>query len=441
MTGKEKNIREAIDCISTFPGSDDYSVQPGMVQKYNRRIFAIIDENLGLDPHEHRMSKEAMRSVVNELLHDVAKDLDNDPGADLQEEFERSKDRVLSDALGQSKSLFTFAFPLNLTWHDEYPSSLCVSGANIEHISREEWTSNFLEPALTADETSLERFLNEESPNDLSRTPSYRHRFTFWKTECEARDQLYALSVVQDTMQLFLAELNYVLFRGSAGKPRVPSHSSSPPNARWSRLQAPFFYLIFDNIGEFSQHWITDYGYRRKPPNMPMNSVDRIRSIREFPDLSVEYNSMHGTTAIFVSGLLAFQNGITASSPQDSFFNFWRGLEWLSRAQGEELLERSRGAFESDLLDYRFTPEQRDAFEELREKRNSWAHEGIGVRISEQHQSVAKMLLDSLIELYMHLWQEGRGDEYFSEFLKYLSYSEERREHIDSMLSDVRSLV
>jgi hypothetical protein len=194
-------------------------------------------------------------------------------------------------------------------------------------------------------------------------------------------------------------------------------------------------------VGEFSQHWITDYGYRRKPPNMPMNSVDRIRSIGEFPDLSVEYSSMHGTTAIFVSGLLAFQNGITASSPQDSFFNFWRGLEWLSRAQGEELLERSRGAFESDLLDYRFTPEQRDAFEELREKRNSWAHEGIGVRISEQHQSVAKMLLDSLIELYMYLWQEGRGDEYFSEFLKYLSYSEERREHIDSMLSDVRTLV
>ena len=172
-----------------------------------------------------------------------------------------------------------------------------------------------------------------------------------------------------------------------------------------------------------------------------MNSVDRIRSIRDFPDLSVEYNSMHGITAIFVSGLLAFQNGITASSPQDSFFNFWRGLEWLSRAQGEELLKRARGAFESDLLDYRFTPEQRDAFEELREKRNSWAHEGVGVRISEQHQSVAKLLLESLIELYLHLWQEGRGSKYFSEFLKYLSYSEKRRERTTSILSDVRTLL
>ena len=203
------------------------------------------------------------------------------------------------------------------------------------------------------------------------------------------------------------------------------------PYETWSALREPAFYLVFQD-GEYQFLRPTDYGYRRTLKS----SKGRNQEAEEFYDLP-KLEESNPVDRDLIGAFLAYQDGLTEPSTRKSFFSFWRGIERLSQTDHPKsaVTERCRFAFEYARSDEMVHPTHEKAHDEIHDKRNMVAHEGMGVGadifVGDDHRNYTKKLLDGMIELYLqHRLEFDQED-----FETFLEYGVEYREGAGKIIS------
>lgn len=424
-----KNIREAIDCVWKNPSTNEYQVQPGRRRGFRRQAISIA-EDLNLDNDEHQLSKHGVVELAQEILIETGKkNKETDGKIDYKEEFENQKQEIFSDILGDVANDYEIVFPLNLQVLGSMPDELDLGETNLERIRHKEWQKDYLQPALENESSNFKSFYNE-NPNHPD-----RNKWSYWRIVFPARDPLYAIFDVQDTLQLMMAEINFINHQWSSSMPR-PAGSDRAPRDRWSHLQLPFVFLAFHD-DEFERYDALDYDYRGGLADRTfMPNIEDFDSLPGFYRRESELNDLE---ELIANTLVAFQDGITEPIFRRSFFDFWRGIERLAGGDGlnnKDIVDRSRFALQFMIEPKdELRPEIEEAISELDTTRNKLTHDWPEVRIFEKHRDAAKLLLESLIALYIEHQNEYNQND-FQNLLKYgtMTQSEGKIEQVITTL-------
>jgi hypothetical protein len=106
-----------------------------------------------------------------------------------------------------------------------------------------------------------------------------------------------------------------------------------------------------------------------------------------------------------LNSLRALQAAVTEPSERESFFEFWRGIENLTLVEeGERMSEVVDRA--AAMLGWKDSELGRIRRKRAQNKRNSYVHEGAGLRLTVVDRNLVKNLHESLIHLYI----DKRGD-------------------------------
>jgi len=435
------SLEEALECLEYDPLEEEYRVSSGMRTKIQQILNEYIEEKTSFDSRQHKLTKHTLIPAFQDAVIEVAEEAHEEDNPNLESLFEDKKAEILCETLGSDLTTYTVVFPLNLIESERIPDSFSMPNAELERISETEW-KEYEESARNQDETSLTAFL-EESPNDLYEIDSMGGIFTYWTTEYEARDYHYVLSRIPEIVRLFLGKFNFVLWRRSVSLPQ-PARNDRPPNARWSQLNEPFFYLIFDD-DDYLEYWPFDYDLRRSSEGNRRNMDERLEKLEEFPNLSANREDLSRLDEFLANAVLAHQSGITESSVHQSFFAFWRGIENLAqveRGQDKQVaVDRALFALESMTDKGVVRPELEEAIEEIYSKRNELVHQGPHTGISRHHRAAAKILLDVLIELYIYYYEDGYSAEDYRRLFEYGTKSAEGREGSIEVIEEIRELM
>ncbi|MFC4989278.1 hypothetical protein [Saliphagus infecundisoli] len=424
-----EEVKAALDCIRYWSYEGATHVDHGRQKEFRRHVLNIIDSETSYDGHEDRLTKQTLLIATHELLIEVKEETHENPNKDPISIFEGLKAQMLRETLGKDLTTYTIAFPLNIQRIRHFPSSFSVPETTIKNISRDTWKNEY--ESVAWDDESFERFLQRESPNSLEKDNFGNSKFTFWTADFDARDGYYALFQMQDIVRLFISKLNYALHKQQRARSQ-PANKTRPSNVRWSPLRQPFFYFIFDGA-EYVDFHPMNFDYRRRAYFPPNNIDELVDDYLALPDLPAtphgeatpnedEEDNRDRLDKILEDALLAYQDGITAATPQQSFFSFWRGIDSLTHVERDQpskvALKRARVVFEKRSKGEYITREEREAIDELWSKRNDIAHIGSHVRIDEPYRTITKRMLDKLIQLHFDHYQEyNTGD--FQTYLKH----------------------
>ena len=383
-------VQSAFDCIGRTPVREGIGVKIGSEEIFHHYLDIIIDEHLTFDVHEKSITHNEVANALEDLFIQIARDHRegklSEPPAEV---FHRKKGMALSKLFSEELEMYRLAFPLNLGYIESEIDGFHSLESEFRRISEDSWAAEYLRPAKAADGSYLEKFL-DISPNDFA-----DKRFAYFVTEYDARSEMYSLSRIQDLVRLALGRLNYCIHKGSRGPPESTS-SKSLPNETWAALKEPAFYLVFDE----SEYLFTrpmDYGYRRNI-GTSRRRAKQISYFYSMPRLSEDDE----VDELLISALMSFQDGVSEPSQRKSFFSFWRGIEVLSQRRDtqDQVKERARFAHEYILEDSDLFPSLQRAHNQIHDVRNSVAHDGVDTYVGSDHRNYAKVLLDSMIELY-----------------------------------------
>ena len=172
---------------------------------------------------------------------------------------------------------------------------------------------------------------------------------------------------------------------------------------RWTAIQLPFgVFYVDENVDEhpYTPHWGADMYHRRGRPEISLDYSslsDRFETHLPFEDLRVD------DEPLLHNVLVDYQQGLTETDHRRSFINFWRVIEELSLAgQGQKEVTVERALFALELIsDGDYDPIFERVANEIWEVRNTRTHETGWIHIGTEHEIVAKVLADAMIELYL----------------------------------------
>lgn len=357
------------------------------------RLSPIVVENLSLDPDSLRISYEVLEYELNNLLLEV-KGAD-DPVQQVEEKLPEFKQRLY----GRDLSEYVVAFPLNFDRRSSelLPESPQVGDVVFERLPRSDWEEQFV-PDYDEDHDNYRRQRKlmdfvDKSPNKLDNP-----WFTYWFASYRARDEKYAVDHVVEQLEILLGIMNY-----SATFNRIQTYSqdSGPWPDRWGELREPFIYLLHKE-DEFVRHYWSVDATLRKPDRPHSMYEDMFESLFEEMPTFEEEQPLDGR---LLNSLRAFQAAMTDPSERESFFEFWRGIEILTLVEeGERMSEVVDRA--AAMLGWNDSELGRIRRDRAQNKRNSYVHEGAGLRLTMTDRNLVKSLHESLIDLYI----DKRGD-------------------------------
>jgi hypothetical protein len=359
----------------------------GATRKHDR-LSSIIVESLSLDPNSLRISYEVLESELKNLLLEV-KGAD-DPAQEVEEKLPAFKERLYGKELNE----YVVAFPLNFDRlsSELLPESPQVGDVSFERLTRGKWKERFVPDYDEEDnnyhrQRKLERFL-DRSPNDLDNS-----RFTYWFASYRARDEKYALDHVAEQLEILLGMMNY-----SATFKRIQTYSqnSGPWPDRWGEIRDPFIYLLHNDNGFIRHYWSVDPTLREVESPHSLHE-DMFESLLEGMPTFEEERPLDGR---LLNSIRAFQAAMTEPSERESFFEFWRGIEILTLVEeGEKMSEVVNRA--TAMIDWKDSELGRIRRNRAQSKRNSYVHEGSGLRLTVADRNLVKSLHESLIDLYI----------------------------------------
>jgi hypothetical protein len=172
---------------------------------------------------------------------------------------------------------------------------------------------------------------------------------------------------------------------------------------RWTAIQRPFGVFYVDEYvdeNSYTPHWGANVYHRDGRPEVPLDysSIsNRLDTHLSFDDLRIDQEPLLHDV------LVDYQQGVTETDHRRSFINFWRIIEELSLAgQGQKEVAVERALFALDLVTGRdYDPIIDRVANEIWEVRNTRTHETGWIHIGTEHEIVAKVLADAMIELYL----------------------------------------
>lgn len=381
-------VNMAVDCID--PDSENWRVSGFENTRRFERLMPILMEEIDLDSIEYRISESNFRVELRDFLNDIKQE--DEPGAYFLKNTGELHRRIGT----KEQKQYTIGFPLNLKFNprrkqDSYESL----GHEIERISRGQWLSEFKEVAeeIERDENHQHEddpftdFM-EQVPNDFS-----HHNYTFWKFELEARDEQFAVDRLEKLLGYLLGRINAA---AHVNQTEGWSTSRSIWPSGWCDLRHPFMYIVFED-DDFSQFY---YEEDISPRNRfkVMNHRTRLFDIYfdKFPELEYPLEPLEER---LVETVRRFQSAITEPNREDSFLEYWRGIEALTLTTETEgmdtVIRRAEAPIETSDQDF-----FRYRLKRTREKRNLLVHDGVDVSVTKQDQNLLKVVLENLIWMY-----------------------------------------
>lgn len=378
----------AVNCID--PDSDDWRMSGTENTQRFERLMPILMEEVEIDPGQYQISDSTFRSALKTFLNDI-KNKEN-PGDYFVDNIGELRERIGT----RDKKQYTIGFPLNIKFRpgrkrDQFESL----GHKIDRMNRGRWLSEFKEVAeekekeksRECEDDPLTEFM-EQVPNDFS-----FNTYTFWKFEIEARDEQFVIDRLERVLGYLLGRINASAY---ADKLEGWGFSRSIWPSGWSDLRHPFIYIVFEE-GEYSKFYYDEDISPRKRFKVQSSRTRKFDILfNKFPDLDYPLNDVEER---FVETLRRFQSAISGSDQQDSFLDYWRGIEALTLTDENERMdavirraEAPIGARDQKFFRYRLKGAQK--------KRNRLVHEGVDVDVNRQDQNLLKTVLENLIWIY-----------------------------------------
>jgi hypothetical protein len=226
----------------------------------------------------------------------------------------------------------------------------------------------------------------EKSPNTIDNSS-----FTFWTTEYQARDEMFAMAHITQTLGLLIGQLNYAMHFH-----RTQLHSSrqGPWPDRWADLRHPFVYLLYQD-GEFQHHYYDETDGSLREPDSP-HSIHEEHFQHVF-DWLPDFTSEEPLDDAIINATHAFQEGIIEPDERESLFRFWRGIEIMTHVDREQnsgdVVDRA-----GKLMDWDDNEVANIRTQRVIDKRNQYVHEGGDVRVTTQDRNLVKSFLEVLID-------------------------------------------
>ena len=377
-----ENIQEKED------GGWKYSGRGSQFYDY---LMPILVENLDISPSSLRISKKKVYGNINELLLEV-KD-EKEPAS----EFEARIEEIIDDISEIDVEEYTLAFPLNYDSRDQdlLPDTLFFKDMEFQSIDyqswQQDWVPDYENHEGDRDLMKLETFLNK-SPNDIADS-----HYTYWKASCYARDATFAMNEISESLETILGEMNYAMaFNRRQGE---SIHSGPWPN-RWSELRSPFIFLLYSD-GEYLNHAFPSRDASYRKPESPHSM--REEQFEEIFELLPTFESEQAIDGRLIAAFNMFQSGITTTSYQEGFFEFWRGIELLASIDEDTHSTESEDAISAivervaQIYDWQNPKIAKIRLDRVADKRNEYVHEGEYDSINRNDYNLTKTLLEGMI--------------------------------------------
>jgi hypothetical protein len=227
-----------------------------------------------------------------------------------------------------------------------------------------------------------------------------------------------------EQLEILLGMMNY---SATFNRIQTISHDPGPWPDRWGELREPFIYLLHKE-DEFVRHyWSEDATLREADSPLSMHEDMFESLLEEMPTFEEE----HPLDGRLLNSIQAFQAAMTEPSERESFFEFWRGIEILTLVEeGEKMSEVVDRA--AAMLGWEDSELGRIRRNRAQNKRNSYVHEGAGLRLTVADRNLVKSLHESLICLYV----DKRGDWGYEEMKFALEQFEVDEDQIENLRKD-----
>ncbi|WP_188854027.1 hypothetical protein [Haloarcula argentinensis] len=290
---------------------------------------------------------------------------------------------------------FTIWFPWHIRWGDD-PPAFEIYGHTFESADQSEWRPRLEEIAHGPDVSGGGYILQEiEDAN-----------YDVWRTTISSRTPRWAMLRFKNALEILSAQLNHSAYFTDyqTRADRLDRMSGDTRDGgRWSAIQRPFAVFYVDECVDehpYTPHWGANVYHRGGRPEVSLDYSslsNRFDTHLPFEDLQVGYEPLLHDV------LVDYQQGLTETDHRRSFINFWRVIEELSLAgQGQKKVTVERALFALELVtDGEYDPIVERVADEIWEVRNTRTHETGWIHIGTEHETVAKVLADAMIGLYL----------------------------------------
>lgn len=242
--------------------------------------------------------------------------------------------------------------------------------------------------------------------------------YDVWKATISARTPEWAMIRFKNSLDVLSAQLNHAAyFLDHRTRPKRLGRSTGDfrDGGRWTAIQRPFGVFFINEYAEDESHypnWGANVYRRGGRPRVPLDFSaikQRFETHHPFGDVHIQDEPrLH-------NALVDYQQGLTETDHKNSFINFWRVIEDLSLAgQGKKEVTVNRALIALKLAtDGEYDPFFDRVAGEIWGVRNTRTHDTGWVHIGSEHEIVAKLLADAMIELYVteFLKSDGTIDE------------------------------
>lgn len=394
MSGDGLTVNECVErAVRHLPEGDEPVVSDG-TDEYALLLRRLCSEVQKWDQVDDQLEEEHLELLIHQSLNEATQE-DDVTGA-----FHRELRTTLDST---STTPFRIVFPLNIRErrNETAPRTISANSTMIRKLDEDRW-DELNEQAKSSYETdnndqSYEEFLQNAS----ERIVSNRHN-TFYEFETEARNSDIAISLLSQDLDIILGKLNFTTIDSSLDQTpleELRSLDRSLPEA----IVRPRFYLVMEE-GEYQDYHIGSRHEAYSGLRLPRGFEADFDSLRQFP---VEAASQEVDSDI-ADAFRALQSGLTATSNENAFLYYWRGIEEITlharSATSKEALERTlplvRDEFDLEILE--------SITEDLAEKRNEIVHSGIESPVYVRDVNLLRQLLFLSIEEMLSL----RNDKY-----------------------------
>jgi len=393
-------VNIAVDCIDEE--SENWKISGTRDTQLFPHILHILMKKVDLVPQNYYISEQIFRSELRKFLNEIKQE--DDPGYYFVNNLGK-----LKESLGKKEmKRYTIGFPLNIKFKPSRRRGEFSSlGHKITRMERDYWLSEFKE---VAEEKEKEKdrgyeddpFTNfmEQVPNDFS-----RRNHTFWKFELEARDEKFVLDRLNKVLEYLLGRINIAAY---ANKLEGVKMSKSIWPYPWSNLKLPFVYIIFEEDSYSRFYYSEDISPRKKfKVHSAREDLFDIK-FEDFPELGFPLTRLEER---FVETVRRFQSAISDPTREDSFLEYWRGVEALTLTKEDEgmdtVIKRAEApinGLDQDLFRYRLN--------RARKKRNNLVHDGVDVSVTREEQNLLKIILENLIWIYCEHLEEWNEEDF-----------------------------
>lgn len=313
----------------------------------------------------------------------------------LVEVFSAKMDAIKRDWGETPPREFTIWFPWHVRWGDD-PPTFEMYGHTFEPADESEWRPRLEEIADGPDVSGGRYILNEIEEGN----------YDIWKTTISSRTPRWAMLRFKNALEILSAQLNhsaYSMNYQTRANRLGRMTGDTRDGGRWTAIQRPFGMFYVDEFVDecsYSPHWGANVYHRGGRPEVPLDYSelsDRFDNHLSFEDLRIDHEPLLHDV------LVDYQQGLTETDHRRSFINFWRIIEELSLAgQGQKEVTVERALFALEVVtDGDYDPIFERVANELWTVRNTRTHETGWIHIGTEHEIVAKVLADAMIELYL----------------------------------------